>query len=288
MPIHDQGYRRYGGGRAPRGRAWAVIAATGIRTFIGKRMFLGLLLLSWSQFFVRAVQFYAAANLPQILAGDRAAAASFLAPTPATFRDFFDRQDLFVFIVTVYVGAGLIANDRRANALQIYLSKPLTRAEYVFGKLAILMAFLLLITWVPAIMLLIVQILFAGNFTFVRNNLYLFPAITLFSFIEVVMVSTTMLALSSLSNSSRYAGILYAMVIFFTRALFNVIRFVTGASTFSWIAFTVNLEQIGNVIFRLPPRYDTPWPVSFLMIVLLVVVSGLVLERRVRGVEIVA
>jgi ABC-2 type transport system permease protein len=288
MPIHDQGYRRYGGGRAPRGRAWAVIAAAGIRTFIGRRMFLGLLLLSWAQFFVRAVQFYAAANLPQILAGDGVAAASFFAPTPATFRDFFDRQDLFVFVVTVYVGAGLIANDRRANALQIYLSKPLTRAEYVFGKLAILMAFLLLITWVPAIMLLIVQILFAGNFTFVRSNLYLVPAITLFSFIEVVMVSTTMLALSSLSNSSRFAGILYAMVIFFSRALFNVIRFVTGASAVSWIAFTVNLEQVGNVIFRLPPRYDTPWPVSFLMIVLLVVVSGLVLERRVRGVEIVA
>ena len=55
-----------------------------------------------------------------------------------------------MFFVTVYVGAGLIANDRRANALQIYLSKPLTRAEYVVGKLAILMAFLLLVTWVPA------------------------------------------------------------------------------------------------------------------------------------------
>src|SRR5204863_268349 len=84
-------------------------------------------------------------------------------------------RDLFVFVVSVYVGAGLIANDRRASALQIYLSKPLTRAEYIFGKLAILMAFLLLITWVPAIMLLIVQILFAGNFTFVKNNFYLFP-----------------------------------------------------------------------------------------------------------------
>ena len=278
-PIHDQGYRRYGGGRAPRGRAWAVIAAAGIRTFLGKRMFLGLLLLSWGQFFVRAVQIYLAANLPQV---------AVLALTPETFQRFFDIQELFVFVVTVYVGAGLIANDRRANALQIYLSKPLTRAEYVFGKLAILITFLLLITWVPAIMLLIVQILFVGNFTFVRSHVYLVPAITLFSFIEVVMVSTTMLALSSLSNSSRYAGILYAMVIFFTRALFNVLRFVTDASTVSWIAFTVNLEQVGNAIFRLPPQYDTPWPVSFLMIVLIVAASGVVLERRVRGVEIVA
>ena len=157
--------------------------------------------LSWFPFFVRAVQIYAAANLPQ---------AAFLAPTPETFRQFLDQQEIFVFFVTVYVGAGLIANDRRANALQIYLSKPLTRAEYVFGKLAILMTFLLLVTWVPAIVLLIVQISFAGNFTFFRNNLFLFPAITVFSFVQVTMVSTAMLALSSLSNSSRYVGILYA------------------------------------------------------------------------------
>ncbi len=279
MPIHDQGYRRYGGRRAPRGRAWTVIAAAGLRMFFSRRAFLGLLLLSWFQFFVRAVQIYAAVSLPQ---------AAFFAPTPETFRRFFAVQELFVFVMTVYVGAGLIANDRRANALQIYLSKPLTRAEYVFGKLTILMTLLLLITWVPAILLLLVQILFAGNVTFVRNNVYLLPAITLFSFIQVVMVSTTMLALSSLSNSSRYVGILYAVVIFFTQALFNSLRLVTGTSTVSWISFSANLGQIGDAIFRLPPQYDTPWPVSLLMVAGLIVASALVLERRVRGVEIVA
>src|SRR5213083_2540023 len=141
MPIHDQGYRRYSGERAPRGRAWAVIARTGIRTRLGQRMFLGLLLVSWLPFLVRAVQIYAAANLPQ---------AAFLAPTPEMFRQFLDQQQIFVFFLTVYGGAGLIANDRRANALQIYLSKPLTRAEYVFGKLITLLVFLVGVTWLPA------------------------------------------------------------------------------------------------------------------------------------------
>ena len=126
-----------------------------------------------------------------------------------------------VFFVTVYVCAGLIANDRRANALQIYLSKPLTRAEYVFGKLAILMTFLALVTWLPAIVLLIVQIAFAGSFTFFRSNAFLFPAITLLTFIEIVLSSTTMLALSSLSKSSRYVAILYTAVIFFTQAIYG-------------------------------------------------------------------
>jgi ABC-2 type transport system permease protein len=282
MPIHDQGYRRYRGDRVPRGHAWLVIASAGIRTFLSKRAFLGLLLLGWIQFFARAIMFYFAtttASIPQ---------AAFLKPSAETFRQFFDVQGTFVFFITVWVGAGLIANDRRANALQIYLSKPLTRTEYVFGKLSILMTFLLLVTWVPAIALLMVQVSFAGNFTFIRNNLFLFPAITLFSFIYVVMVSTAMLALSSLSNSSRYVGILYAALTFFTQALYGVLRFVTGNTSLSWVSFSFNLEQVGDAIFRLPPRYDTPWTVSLLMIGLLIAGSAFVLERRVRGVEIVA
>jgi ABC-2 type transport system permease protein len=278
MPIHDQGYRRYGGTKARTGTGWMVITRAGIRTFFGRRAFLGLLLVSWFPFFVRAVQIYAAANLPQ---------AAFLAPTPETFRQFLDQQQTFVFFVTVYVGAGLIANDRRANALQIYLSKPLTRGEYIFGKLAILMTFLAMVTWLPAIVLLIVQVSFAGNFTFFKNNAFLFPAITVFAFVEVALASATMLALSSLSKSSRYVAILYAAVIFFTQAIYGVMYAVTRSSSLSWISFSANLAQIGDVIFRQPPKYDTPWPIALLVIVGLIVVSGVILERRVRGVEVV-
>jgi ABC-2 type transport system permease protein len=278
MPIHDQGYRRYAGGKA-RGQGWLVIARSGIRTVVGKKAFLGLLLLSWFPFFIRAVQIYAAANLPQ---------AAFLAPKAETFRQFLDQQEIFVFFITVYVGAGLIANDRRANALQIYLSKPLTRAEYVFGKLAVLMTFLLLVTWVPAILLLFIQIAFAGNFAFVKANFYLFPAITLFAFIQVVLVAATMLALSSLSNSSRYVGILYTAVLFFTQAIYGVVYAVTRSTAMSWLSVSANLTQLGDVIFRLPPRYDTPWIVSFVVIAALVTLSAFTLEQRVRGVEVVA
>ena len=125
MPIHDQGYRRFGGKRGLRGNAWLVIAGTAMRTMLRNRKFMGLLLLAWAPFLVRAVQVYASTNFPQV---------AFLAPTAKTFREFLEQQNPFVFFVTVYVGAGLISNDRRANALQIYLSKPLTRVEYVAGR----------------------------------------------------------------------------------------------------------------------------------------------------------
>jgi ABC-type transport system involved in multi-copper enzyme maturation permease subunit len=210
-----------------------------------------------------------------------------LAPTAETFREFLEQQDFFVFIVTIYVGAGLIANDRRANALQIYLSKPLMRAEYIAGKAAVLFTFLMLVTWVPAILLLLVQIMFAGSFAFVKANLFLFPAITVAALLQVMLATFTMLALSSLSKSSRYVGILYAGALFFTAAIYGAMYAITGSSKLSYLSLGANLAQVVDVIFRLTPRYTTPWPVSLTVILGLIVLSISVLERRVRGVEVV-
>ncbi|HEY6210658.1 MAG TPA: hypothetical protein VIW45_00170 [Vicinamibacterales bacterium] len=290
MPIHDQGYRRYGGRRAPRGHAWLVITRAGIRAFLAKRAFLALLLLAWIRFLIESVRIYLATNVSQVAANLPAAGQSLLAVNAQTFHDMLDSWfvNLVMFLITVYVGAGLIANDRRANALQIYLSKPLTRLEYVFGKLGILAAFLLFATWVPAMALLLVQVAFAGSFKFVFSNLYLIPAITVFAFVQVIVISVVMLALSALSKSGRYVGILYTALTFFSAAIYGVLLGVTRSTAFAWVSFSANLSQVGDVIFRLPHRYESPWPVSLLMLVIVGGLSVFVLERRVRGVEVVS
>jgi ABC-2 type transport system permease protein len=214
--------------------------------------------------------------------------ASYLAADARTFRQFLEIQEVFMFLVAVYAGAGLIANDRRAHALQIYLSKPLTRVEYVFGKLGVLMAFLLLVSWVPAIALLLVQIMFSGSFRFVIDNAFLFPAITLFSFIQVATMGMAMLALSSMSNSSRFVGMLYAALNFFSQGIYGFVLAVTRDSGFAWLSMPLNLAQIGDAIFGLPLRYRMPVPVAFLAIGVLIGASVFILERQVRGVEVVA
>jgi ABC-2 type transport system permease protein len=279
MPIHDQSYRRYGGGKTSPGQGWMVIARAGIMTMVRKRAFLGLMLFSWMPFVVRAVQIYLATNFPQM---------ALIAPTAETFREFLEQQDFFVFVVTIYVGAGLIANDRRANALQIYLSKPLLRSEYIAGKAAVLFAFLMLVTWLPAMLLLLVQVMFAGSFAFVSKNLFLFPAITVAALLQALLATFTMLALSSLSKSSRYVGILYAGILFFTAAIYGAMYAITGGNTsLSYLSLAANLNQVIDVIFRLTPRYSTPWQVSLIVVIGLIALSISVLERRVRGVEVV-
>ena len=278
MPIHDQGYRRYLGSRAALGRAWQVMTRAGVMSVVSKRQFIALMLFAWSPFVVRAVQIYVSATFTQ---------ASFLAPKGETFREFLDQQGLFVFFVTIYVGAGLIANDRRANALQLYLSKPMTSAEYIAGKLAILLVFLVSVTLLPAMMLLLTQAVFAGSLTFIRNNIYLVPAITLFALAQVLLASTTMLALSSMSKSSRFVGVMYAGLFFFTTALFNALRGITGRSSFAWLSPSAALEQLGDVIFRLQPRYQVSPAIAAVTVAVLIAGSLVIMMRRVRGVEIV-
>jgi ABC-type transport system involved in multi-copper enzyme maturation permease subunit len=255
-----------------------VIAAAGIRNMLRKRVFLGLLIFAWTPFIGRVIQVYVTTTYAQV--------ASF-AVTAQTYRDFLGQQDFFLFITTIYVGAGLIANDRRANALQIYLSKPLMRSEYIAGKAAVLFTFLLLVTWVPAMLLLLIQVLLNGSFEFVRVNLFLVPAITVAAFLQAALATFTMLALSSLSKSSRYVGMLYAGIIFFTLAIYNVLYAITGNSSFSWISVGASLAQVIDIVFRLAPRYSTPWQVSLIVVLGLIVLSLSVLERRVRGVEVV-
>ena len=97
-----------------------------------------------------------------------------------------------------------------------------------------------------------------------------------------------MLALSSLSKSARFVSIMYAGVIFFTDAVFGMLKFLVRASGASLVSPTQSLAQIGDVIFRVPPRHDTPIVLSLVVVLGLIGLSILVLERRIRGVEVVA
>ena len=181
-----------------------------------------------------------------------------LAATAQTFRDFLDQQGLFVFLVTIALG-GAIADDRRANALQLYLSKPLTRTEYILGRLAPVLACLLGVTFLPAILLLLLQVAFSGSTAFLSQNLFLVPAITLVSLTQALLSACTILALSSLSKSRRFVSVMYAGIIFFTAAMYQVLRAITGSRAWAAISPGDMMDVVADAVFRI--RSTPPVPV---------------------------
>lgn len=281
MPIHRERYRRREGGIDLRGRAWMVIAANGLRTLARRRAFLFLMILAWMPVVVRGVQIWASANVPGM------AQMGMLAITPRTFRDFLNQQEPLVFFITVYAGSGLIADDIRAKALQLYLSRPVTRSQYIAGKAAILMAALAAVTWLPALLLLMLVPAFMGSMAFLTDNLSLVPSISAYAVIQITLSAFLILALSSLSNSRWFVAVMYAGIAFFSHAVYGVIAGVGGTRSFSWISIFANVNQVGDVLFRMPPRYPTPPIVSAAVIVATIAISALVLRRRIRAIEVV-
>ena len=136
-------------------------------------------------------------------------------------------------------------------------------------------------------LLLFLQVLFPGSFEFVRTTCSCSRRSPSRAFLQALLATFTMLALSSLSKSSRYVGILYAGIIFFTAAVYGALFAITGDSSLSWLSVSASLTQVVDVIFRLTPRYATPWQVSLIVVLGLIALSFSVLERRVRGVEVV-
>lgn len=279
MPIHDQGYRHYTGERTLHGRGWWVIARAGILDRLRERRFLGLLLFAWSLFVVRAVQLYI---------GETIASAVFFAPTERTFQLFLDQQRLFVFFITIYAGAGLIASDRQSHALQIYLSKPITRNDYIAGKLLTLAIFLVAVTWVPAMLLLVLQVLFSGSLEFVADHPRLVPAMTLASALQVALAVLTMVALSSLSRSRRFASMLYAGIVFFAAAIARVLQASTGNAGWVLLSPENTLLVVNDAIFGGIPDSTVPLAVAIGTLAALFAGCIVVLERRVRAVDVVA
>ena len=279
MPIHDQGYRHYTGERTLHGRGWWVIARAGMLERLRERRFLGLLLFAWSLFVVRAVQLYF---------GETIARAVFFAPSERTFQLFLDQQRLFVFFITIYAGAGLIASDRQSHALQIYLSRPITRNDYIAGKLMTLAIFLVGVTWVPAMLLLVLQVLFSGSLAFVADHPRLVPAITAASALQVALAAVTMVALSSVSASRRFAAILYAAIAIFAGAIAAVLRASTGNAGWVLVSPANTLLVVNDAIFGGSSESAVPLAVAVGVLAAIFAACIVILERRVRAVDVVA
>jgi ABC-2 type transport system permease protein len=277
MPIHDQGYRRYGGRRHATGGAWWVIARQQLLTYARQRRFVIFFVFTWLPVVARIVQIYIGVNYRQ---------ASFLGTSVSLFRGFLDFQTLFVFLLTVFA-AGAIADDRRANALQVYLSKPLTRTDYIAGKLFAPLAFTLSVTLLPALLLLLVHVTLAGSLDFVLQNLFVIPAIVVYSIAYAFVATFTMMALSSLSKSRRFAALAFTGAFFFTSAMYQALQRVTGSRMWVVISPRDTLSVIADAAFRVPGPRAVPVWVALLTVAVLIGVSLLVLERRVRGVEVV-
>lgn len=281
MPIYDQSYRPWTGELAPHPKTWWVIAKTGVQLLWKKWMIL-LLLGATIPFFVKAVQIYLVTRLQGNAIADEL--AKHFQVNAQFFEDFFKGQGFFLLIVIVLAGSGLIANDKRVKALQIYFSKPVSFLDYIIGKWCIIAFYGSLITIIPALLLFVLRILFAADSRFFAQYYWLPFSILGYGCVLLLVMGGLMLAFSALSPSGRNAAILFFVTLSFTEIIRAVFSQIPTVGT---VSLQADLRQIAAFLFQSSPPFEFSIFLAAVMLVLVVAFSVLTLKLKIKPTEVV-
>lgn len=119
---------------------------------------------------------------------------------------FRNPQGVVMVMVVGLIAPPLISQDVRSRAFLLYFSRPLTRGEYLLGKLASVWAYLAVISTLPALALYVLGVLLSPNLSVISATWDIPFRIVAASVVLMLPTSVLALCFSSLTQESRYAG----------------------------------------------------------------------------------
>lgn len=191
----------------------------------------------------------------------------------------------FTLIVGSAVGSGLIADDIRHMSLTLYLSRPITTADYLLSKASIVAfaiilavaiptvlgpivaAILLYVTWDVAILALLSGIAFAAIGTVLLSML--------------VLMFSTLTPRKGIAAAGAFASVLALQGITFP------LRQVVGSDLIFHLSIYENLLEVGRLLYGVEQGV-LAWPTCLAILVGLIIVCTAISFLRIRSMEVVA
>jgi ABC-2 type transport system permease protein len=154
-------------------------------------------------------------------------------------------QSSLAFILTAFIGPGLVSPDLANGALTLYLCRPLSRVEYLLGKMSVLAIILSWATWVPGLVLFFVQASLSG-WDWMIKNFWIATGLFIGSWIWILSISLLALALSAWVKWRIAAGALLLAVLFmgagFSAAINRVLQTEHG--------YLINISMLISIIWQ--------------------------------------
>jgi ABC-2 type transport system permease protein len=233
-----------------------------------------------------------------------------LLPIDASFfRAFMEVQGWFAFILTVLVAPPLISRDLANNALPLYLCRPLSRTEYVLGKMAVVGFLLSCITWIPGLLIFFFQASL-GGFGWLWSNAWMIWSIVFGSMVWIILLSLIALSISALVRWRVVASGAMLGLFFVPSAFAEIVNSLfltkTGHLISLWASMSsvwyglfglfqretgrvqgtvtnpIYEEQYFNIVLLEPPLWA-----SWLVIVAVCAMCVWLLARKVRAYEVI-
>ena len=196
----------------------------------------------------------------------------------------------FTCFAMLFYGSQLISNDKRANAMQVYFSKAISRLDYFLGKFFAIGIITAMVTLVPSALILGMGVVLTTNHTAFFTDSWYIPFLTgAYWLVLTGALGCTTLMFSSFFTKSYMAGVsIIGFLLFFS--VFSVLMTqVLGAGDMmggtDWLS---SLMNVGEVIYDLKVR---DWPKFIWQVIdlgVLMAACTYLIFRNIRPVEVVS
>lgn len=303
MSVYEHTYKQYEGPLTPEWSRFLVIPRHAYRDVFRSKLFIAFFCACFVYPLVAAILIYLHHNV-NALGVLKIDVMQLLPINSSFFETFVIVQGTFAFFLTMLVGPPLVSRDLSNNALPLYLCRPISRAEYVVGKMSVVLILLSCITWIPGLLLFLLQSYLEGA-GWLGHNLRIAFGIFVGSVVWMLILALLSQAISAwvkwrMAASAALLGLFFIPSVFaevinslFLTKLGNLISLprVMGYiwsglfGSFSRGVETMTQHRGGRFIRRefMEPPLWTAW----FMVALLCGICLLLLIRKVRAYEVV-
>lgn len=291
MPVFEQSYPKWraeqrAGATRTRVR-WLPIVRRELEQLISQRGFKILLVVAALPALIHLLQIYSVNKLAAEPNGELAAMLRNVTLTidAEFFFRFLHVQTYFVFVLMLYASSGLLCDDIRLNLAEVYFSKPLTKRDYLLGKVVTVVGLGLTYTALPALFLFASQLMMVPDPDYLQANWWVPLSSLGFSLVFVIPTAFATLACSALTSSRRYAAAAVITLLVANGFVATLLADILNQRSVSVINVPQAMSRVGESLFSLESYIPLAWPWAMAVVAGVTVVGCAVLVHRINRVE---
>lgn len=264
-------------------RRWSAIFFFGLECTFKRKFTIALIVAAWLSAIIQSIVFILLSQgqldveLVQVQ-GERYFSKTMLSIISIQFP--------WLILLFSILGSGLIADDLKKGAYQIYFARPITRWDYFTGKILVGFFYTLILVWMPVMLLFFHSFIFSG-YTSSPNWKILSPdiswtrffQISLYLFVLTLSINFLILAFSSLSKNSKFIALAFLAIPVLGKIFEVVSQNLVQFSMLRFLSYLYNLEVVGFHLLRLSPGSKDIY-ISLSILILLILSCMVILYRR--------
>ena len=283
MAVYKRTYKPYTGPLTPPATRFWVLSRYALRGVFRSRA----LLIGYIACFIMPIIAICAVYLNQnvTLLAQIGQKPNLLKIDGAWFSNFLTIQGILAGLLTAFVGPSLIAPDLTNGALPLYLSRPISRTEYILGKGMVLGSLIASITLLPVLLVFTIHASLVG-WTWFTANLYIANGIVWTCLLLIAVLILLGLALSAWVRWRIVAGALVLAVFAIGKGFGAVVNAAMRTETGYYLDLQHLISTIGAHLFHnVAPDEPIPLTAAWIALSAFCTLLLLLINRKLRVCE---